>query len=333
MNTANHTDPHPDNSVTVGLLSNPYSGRNRKQLDTIGRIVADYPNVHHQQTRDAGHIAEVLAGFADQSIELLAINGGDGTVARTLAHLLEEQPFPVLPRVVLLPGGTTNMNVGDVGLRGSLASAVKRLCEWSTDRNKPHENLVRPILRVTGGTGQPAVYGMFFGAGAIIQDIEFCRTRIYSKGISSGIGAALTLARTIWGIARNDRRFVQPVPMSVALNGSPASPARDTRLLLVSSLERLILGIRPWWGQGSGPLHTSLVLDNADRLLRNLPSLLRGRPNRYLTEARGYYSHNIDRISLAFDGTWTLDGEDYQASIADGPVTITNGGDVTFVRL
>ena len=254
-------------------------------------------------------------------------------MARTLAHLLEEQPFPVLPRVVLLPGGTTNMNVGDVGLRGSLASAVKRLCEWSTDRNKPHENLVRPILRVTGGTGQLAVYGMFFGAGAIIQDIEFCRTRIYSKGISSGIGAALTLARTMWGIARNDRRFVQPVPISVALNGSPASPARDTRLLLVSSLERLILGIRPWWGQGSGPLHASLVLDNADRLLRNLPSLLRGRPNRYLTEARGYYSHNINRISLAFDGTWTLDGEDYQASIAEGPVSISNSGDVTFVRL
>ncbi len=33
------------------------------------------------------------------------------------------------------------------------------------------------------------------------------------------------------------------------------------------------------------------------------------------------------------DGPYTLDGEIYQASRATGPVTITNGGTVTFVRV
>ena len=47
----------------------------------------------------------------------------------------------------------------------------------------------------------------------------------------------------------------------------------------------------------------------------------------------GYYSHNADRIRIAMDGKWVLDGELYAARLSDGPVTISNGGDVTFVRV
>ena len=333
MNTSHHTAPRPNGRLTVGLISNPHSGRNRKQPDAIGRIVADYPNVHHRPTQDAGELPGVLAGFASQPIDVLAVNGGDGTIARILTELLLQKPFPTLPRLVLLPGGTTNMNAGDVGLRGNLVKAVRRLCEWSTGRHTAFETLQRPVLQVTGGDGQAAVCGMFFGAGAIIQGIEYCRANVHTKGVSNEIGPGLAMLRTVWGIARRDRRFLQSVTMSVQRNDEPADPTRDVLILLVSSLDRLFLGIRPYWGRETAPLHTTLVLDHAGRFLRNLPSLLRGRPNRHTTEANGYYSHNADRIRLTMDGIWTLDGELYQAMASDGPVTITSGGDVTFVRL
>jgi diacylglycerol kinase family enzyme len=317
----------------VGLLSNPHSGRNRSQLQGIESIVANHPGVHHRVTHNADEIPAALQELADRSVGVVAINGGDGTAARILTHLLQDSPFDRLPDVVLLPGGTTNMNVGDVGLRGNLKRAVKRLCRWADDRQRRCEVLQRPVLRVQPGNGGPAVYGMFFGTGAIIQGIEYCHANLHSRGVGNEIGPGLAMARTIWGIVRRDRRFLKPVPVSVSIDSGPASPLQDELLLLVSSLERLFLGMRPYWGTGNGPLHTSMVRDGAGHFLRTLPSLLRGKPGRHATEAAGYRSYNCATVRLELDGAWTLDGELYQAHPSTGPVTITNGGNVAFLRL
>jgi diacylglycerol kinase (ATP) len=342
MNGTDHTtrstapdtgEPYGYGGRLVGLISNPHSGRNRKQLRAIERIVANHPRVHHCLTSGPADIPAALATLAKRSVAVLAINGGDGTVARVLTHLLEDAPFKRLPLIALLPGGTTNMNAGDVGLHGSLASAVQRLCRWADDDRIGGQVRRRAILRVDPGAGQPVTYGMFFGTGAIIHGIEYCRARIHTKGVTNEVGPGLAMARTLWGIARGDRRFTRPVAVSVAFDNAPPAPAEDVLILLVSSLERLLLGMRPYWGKGHGPLHVSMISAGAHHLLRNLPALLRGKPGHHAGVDAGYQSRNIARISLTLDGPWTLDGEMYQASRAAGPVTITAGGPVTFIRL
>jgi len=342
MNSTDHTSrpPAPDSGEPssrggrpVGLISNPNSGRNRKHLRAIERIVANHPRVHHCPTPGAADIPAALSMLAEHSVAVLAINGGDGTVARVLTHLLEDAPFERLPLIALLPGGTTNMNAGDVGLRGGLASAVQRLCRWADDDRCKGSLLRRAILRVNPGAGQPVAYGMFFGAGAIIHGIEYCRARIHTKGVANEIGPGLAMARTMWGIAMADRRFARPVSISVAFGNAPPEPAEDILILLVSSLERLFLGMRPYWGKENEPLHVSMIRAGAEHLLRNLPALLRGKPGRHTGVAAGYRSRNVGRISLTLDGPYTLDGEMYQASRKAGPVIITDGGPVTFIRL
>jgi diacylglycerol kinase (ATP) len=342
MNSTDHTSrlPAPDSGEPssmggrpVGLISNPNSGRNRKHLRAIERIVANHPRVHHCPTPGAADIPAALSMLAERSVAVLAINGGDGTVARILTHLLKDAPFEHLPLIALLPGGTTNMNAGDVGLRGGLASAVQRLCRWADDDRCKGRLLRRAILRVDPGAGQPVVYGMFFGTGAIIHGIEYCRARIHTKGVANEIGPGLAMARTMWGIARADRRFARPVSVSVAFGNAPPEPAEDILILLVSSLERLFLGMRPYWGNEDEPLHVSMIRAGAEHLLRNLPALLRGKPGRHASVAAGYRSRNVGRISLTLDGPYTLDGEMYQASRKAGPVIITDDGPVTFIRL
>jgi len=342
MNSTDHTSrpPAPDSGEPsvkggqpVGLISNPNSGRNRKHLRAIERIVANHPRVHHCPTPGAADIPAALSMLAERSVEVLAINGGDGTVARVLTHLLEDAPFERLPLIALLPGGTTNMNAGDVGLRGGLVSAVQRLCRWADDDRSKGRLLRRAILRVDPGAGQPVAYGMFFGTGAIIHGIEYCRARIHTKGVANEIGPGLAMVRTMWGIARADRRFSHPVSVSVAFGNAPPEPAEDILILLVSSLERLFLGMRPYWGKEDEPLHVSMIRAGAEHLLRNLPALLRGKPGHHAGVAAGYRSRNVGRISLTLDGPYTLDGEMYQASRRAGPVIITDGGPVTFIRL
>lgn len=319
--------------LPVGIISNPHSGRNRRRPGRVERIVADHPGVHHCLTRSADDIPAALARLAERGVGVLAINGGDGTVGQVLGRLLEAGPFERLPLIVLLPGGTTNMNVGDVGLRGSLERAVQRLCDWAEQGLGRCRLLRRAVLRVQPAPDSAAVYGMFFGAGAIIQGIEYCQREVHTRGIGNEIGPGLAMARTLWGIARRDPRFVRPVTAAVAFDGGPERPPEDILLLLSSTLERLFLGMRPWWGDGDGPLHTTLVRHDAPRLIRNLPALLRGRPNRHVNETAGYRSRNLDSLQLAMDGPFTLDGELFHASREAGPVDVRSGGIVTFARI
>ena len=333
MDTSHHTTPRSNGKPVIGLISNPHSGRNRRLLEDIGRIVADYPNVHHRTTQDVTGVANVLAEYAGLEVDVLAINGGDGTIAGILTALLEQRPFDTLPRLAILSGGTTNMNAGDVGLHGNPVRAVRRLCEWSNGDRTSIETLRRPVLRITGGDHLPAVCGMAFGTGTVIQGIEYFHDRVNAKGIGSQFGAAAAILRTFWGIARRDRHFLKPVAVAVQRNKEPTGPTCDILFMIVSGLQRMYFGLRPFWGSEDAPLCTTLVRDDARRFLRNMPALLRGRPNRHMSEATGYCSYNADRLRLRMDGMWALDGELYRASAGNGPVTISKGATMTFVRL
>jgi len=175
---------------------------------------------------------------------------------------------------------------------------------------------------------------MVLGAGAVVQGIEYTNQNIHSRGLKSEFSLGLGLVRSMWGIARQDPRFIRPVQIAIGIDGNTVAPPASIVMTLVSSLERLFLNMHPYWGEDNGqPLHVTIVRSPAARLLRNLPSLLRGKPNRYLSEDKGYLSYNVESISLGFDGPFTLDGEILHAQIESGPVEISTAGELVFLRI
>jgi hypothetical protein len=64
-------------------------------------------------------------------------------------------------------------------------------------------------------------------------------------------------------------------------------------------------------------------------LLKALPGLLRGRPNRYTTPANGYESHNAHRLEIGLDSPFFVDGESFRPQHA---AAIVNGGTVGFLK-
>ena len=107
-------------STRIGLLSNPHSGRNRRMLGHLQSIVTAAGGIHHEITPDVSDIPLALRRMAQADIEVVAVNGGDGSVALVLGCLLSgDSPFPSPPLLCALPGGTTNVTVGDVGIRGA----------------------------------------------------------------------------------------------------------------------------------------------------------------------------------------------------------------------
>jgi hypothetical protein len=101
--------------------------------------------------------------------------------------------------------------------------------------------------------------------------------------------------------------------------------------MMVSTLKRLFLGLRPFWATGPGALRLSAVEHAPRHLLRAAPAIMRGRPNRFVRPDLGYVSHNARDIRLELDSGFTLDGELFESSEWD--VTLGAGPEAFFLRL
>jgi hypothetical protein len=318
--------------LRVGVLNNPRSGGNRKGLGAVREVLATYPQVSHREVLTPGDVASALVDFARKEVNIVAVNGGDGTIQAALTVLCHHKPFEQLPHLAVLRAGTTSMTAGDVGLRGSRELALRRLLSWADGGEGEVAVLQRPVLRVRVAPHQDPVYGMFLGAASIYQGIQFCNNRLNRRGFRGEWAPGLTIALFLLAVATRGGDYVAPVPITVGLDQSPPE-RRDYLLLMISALERLFLGLRPFWGKEERTLHYTAVEARPQHLLRALPSLMRGRRNRYGTPGNGYFSHNVQQVQLTFTSGFTLDGELYQAEAHLGPVVVQNGGKVSFLRL
>ena len=225
------------------------------------------------------------------------------------------------------------MTAGDVGVPGNLKRAVARFCDWY-QRGGPigQDAVERYVLRVTVGEADDPHYGMFIGGGAIILATEYAHSEVHSRGLRDDFSLGLVTARAVWGMLRGDPRFCRSSPVSMSVDGDEFREF-DVLLMAASSLERLFLGIRPFWGTGPAALKFSHIDSGPSRFLRNLVGILRGRPGRHATAENGYHSYRVDTISMLLDGTLNLDGELLKASRASGPVRISATGPLQFLRL
>ncbi len=299
----------------------------------VEAILGRHPGVTHHLSRNPAEILTALENMAAAPPDVLAINAGDGTIAAVLTALMEKRPFGHPPLLALLRGGTTNMTAGDVGLTGKAAHSLERLLCWADATTPALEVIRRAPIRVVAGDEAP-LYGMFFGAGAIIKGIEYCHRKVLRPGLRDSLGPGLCALRVLYAMARNDHRYVAPVPMSLQMR--PQMPGmegeKDYFLLMVSALNRLFLGTHPYWGDDAGTLHFTAIRSGARHALRTLPRLFWGRTNRHVTARNGYWSRKVDTLELAMEGTFTIDGELYPARLAAGPLRIGHGEPLHFLR-
>jgi diacylglycerol kinase (ATP) len=315
----------------IGVLINPLSGGNLSGLGEIRSLIHAYPEVIHCDVQTPQDVVAVLRDFARREVELLAVNGGDGTVQAVLTALYHDQPFENQPLLAVLQSGTTSMTARDVGFTGSRLKSLKKLFNWVAAGDGSPQVIQRPVLQVTA-PGHQTLYGMFFGTAAIYQGIQYFHRNVNTKGLRGAIGPGLTIRRVLWSAARRRSDFIPAVPITVTFDDHPPQQF-DALVVLVSALERLFLGIRPYWGRESGPLRYTAVRARPQRLLRALPSILRGRGGPHGTPANGFNSHNAHAIRLNLDHGFTLDGQLYTPANRQTPTVVSYGGSVSFLRM
>ena len=322
----------PGAAPRLGLISNPLSGGNRKSMSIIRRLLTGHSQICHREARTPAEITSALDEFSCSNVNIVGINGGDGTVHAVLTELFRCRSHGSVPLLVLLRAGTASMLARDVGLHGSQRAGFERLLHWSATGSGTITVLERPILKVERASDDKALFGMFFGAAGICQGIRFCLDRVHTKGVSGELAAGLTLIRFFLSALRGDRRVVRPVQAHIALDDEP-SKERELLFVLMTTLERLFLGIRPYWGTETAPIYYTALGARPRRLLRLLPLLLRGGKSPFGTPENGYFSHKIHKALITVAGGFTLDGELYDSPDDAEPVCITQGGTASFLRL
>lgn len=314
--------------AAIGLLFNPFSGRIRKRKDAIRRALAEIPGATCREVTNAPEINASVDTFVQADVDLLVIVGGDGTVQGVLCHLFATQPLARWPLLMVIPGGTTNMTALDLGVCGELEFIVQQLREHLLKRIPPV--LIQRHVLCIEQTGMPKVYGMFFGVGLIARAVIFSRSKIKQLGITGEIYSGLITLGYLIGLIFGRRHGAwAPVQMSIIERNIELH--RGTyAFLFASSLNRLLFGMRPYWGRQEEPLHITFVRQGSKRPLRSLWALLSGCGNT-LKEQDGYHSCNTRALELLIDDDYIVDGESYRASSGNGPLRITAAGPIIFL--
>ena len=313
--------------MRIGVLTNLRAGRVSPAAARARQLLAGQPDVRQRETRSSAEVDAALADFARHGVELLVLNGGDGTLQRALTRILDAEPGGWLPQLAPLRAGRTNTSALSLGADrdpGRGLAAILAAVENGTLESRAH---TRPVLRADLGS-DGVQYGMFFGAGMLYQAIRLTHANFPDGRAQGHLGASLTTAALVArGVLGRYGGVLSPEKVQVAMDGVPVQPG-EFLMVMATTLDRLFLRMRPFWGTQDAPLRFSTIAARPQGL-RNVVRVLSGRPPVSRDEA--YISRNVDVVVLGLDGGMTVDGELFEPQ-PGRTVEISAAKRVSFVR-
>ncbi len=262
-----------------------------------------------------------LETFAREGLDLLVIDGGDGTVRDVISllpHTFGEAP----PLLAVLPSGKTNVLAIDLGtsaawgLEQALAAA----------RGEEPRIKSRPPLRISWADGRrPCLQGFFFGVGAPVKATSLAQ-KAHKVGVFHNFAVGLTIFTAtlgaLFGGARDEWR--EGVPARLVLDGQEQPPG-ERFAVVATALKRLPFGLKPF-----GDPREGLKLLDVDapprRLWKAMPLVLSGKAEPRL-EGLGYRRRDPSVVELGGGAPFVLDGETFEG----GDLTIGLGPSLRFL--
>lgn len=292
----------------IGIIHNPRSRRNARAPETARRLralVDGDGELAEATTQD--ELARALERFRASGIDVLAVNGGDGTghvVLTAFARAYGREPLPAL---ALLRGGAMNTVADAHHLRGSPESILRAVLERRR-AGQPFRTVERDLLGVASDGAEPR-FGFLFGTGAVVAFLE----AYYATGHASPLTAAALLARVV-GSALLGGKFAAGLAQRERLRAMADGdewPDGPYLALLAGAVPEIGFGFKPFarCDEQPGFFHAVGVTGSALQVAARLPQIWLGRPWRR--------SLAVDAVTrdLRVDGPlrFTIDGDLYTA--------------------
>ena len=264
--------------------------------------------------------SELFAGLrrlAAEGVELVVIDGGDGTVREVLTRLPEAYGGRY-PMLAIVPNGKTNALALDLGV--PLGASLEDILAAARAGKRPKKRHCLEVLRP--GQALPERRGFLFGLGAFVRGTELAQ-RNHDRGLFDNAAVGITLLgavrRTLFGGPDEPWRRGETVALSFA--GEP----RQWFLVLASTYKRFPLDLKPF-GEPHEGLKVLSVEAPPRRLVRAVPAILQGRSPPWLAQD-GYRRDDLASFDLDFPGDFVLDGEVFEG----GKLSLRQGPELEFV--
>lgn len=297
----------------VGLIWNQKSHRNQG----VGRPALP-DNVLDVVAEDPAELFGALRGFAAAGVDLVVIDGGDGTIREVLTRLPEAYGSRI-PRLAVMPNGKTNALAIDIG--SPLGVTLEQLIAADGAGRSTKRRHCLEILRQ--GQAVPERRGFLLGLGAFVRATELAQKH-HGLGLFDNAAVAVTMASaaagTLLGGAANPWRRGETMRLSYI---SPDEAAWF--MVLASTLKRLPLGLKPF-GEPREGLKVLSIAAPPRRFLTAAALLLKGADAPWLAET-GYHRDDPAIFDVATAGQFVLDGERYEA----GEFSVRRGLELEFV--
>jgi hypothetical protein len=320
----------------IGVISNPLSQQNRRRLDRVRAALADGGKaVDHVELDAIEEVPGIVSAFVRGGVDVLAINGGDGTVQAVITALINGTQAADRPPVAVIPAGMTNLIATDVGLRGEPEKVLAKLLSRAAKGKL--EACQRALMTLSAAPEEPGIHGMFAGAGAFHDTVVWSRRKIHTLGAERDTAVGLALLalglRSLLGLTRGSP-LATCTPMSIAFDDAD-SEQREIFVLLATTLQRMMMGIMPFWNGGEAELKVTTIDYPPRRLTRALLPVLRGKPRPWMERA-GYHSRRARHVSIASAKPIVFDGEFFDAEKlgrpAGTPLRLQHRHDLRFIR-
>lgn len=293
----------------IAVVTNPRSRQNRRNPRIAGQLsylLGERGEVAQPST--LSELVETAKKYRDREIDVLAINGGDGTAHVVLTAFARAYGGAPLPPVALLRGGTMNTVASGLGIRGKPATLLSSLVD-RYHRQEPFALVERSLLKVDGEEPQ---FGFLFGNGIVSNFLE----AYYEGSEPSPLKAASVLTRavasTLVGGALS-ARLMRPTRVAMKTD-TGAWPMQDYLTVTAGTVDDMGLRFRPFMEAPRHPGYMQVLgiacrpVDVLWQLVRMRLGLLPNHPDISSSLTRRIELQSDQPISYMIDGDFHVGG-------------------------
>jgi len=235
----------------IGVIHNPFARGNMRRPGVIKKIRCLIGDVGELwETRNINELPGVAEDFLKKKLDILAVNGGDGTLHIVLSAFIKVYGETPLPKVMSLRGGTMNTMATSLKLKGRTVSILEKAVRKYRDA-QPMNELKQHLLKVNDK------YGFMCGAGVVSNFLDeyysapvpgpWKAVKIVAGGAASGIVGG-PYARSLF----------KPAPIRVHIDGKQL-PQESFSGILGCTIKEVGLGLKPTFRAYDKPNHFHFI--------------------------------------------------------------------------
>lgn len=307
----------------IGIIANPHSKLNKRnptRQRLLSYIAGEKGRL--EVTNNLDELRKVAKDFRDRAIKIVAINGGDGTISRTITAFIEAYQGEALPKIALLGGGTMNMLADNLDVKGTPEENLFRLIE---QHSSLEDEGVMPLNTIKIEND----YGFLFADGTSARFLSE-----FYKNKTSAFGSAGLVVKAAISALVNGSLFQRVVRGEIVKMTPDNGESLDvvTLSVLVSSVPKIPHGIRLFTdiSQGEKGLNVLCINLKASEVVRKFIQTLLIKPYR---ERYGKIRLCSSGLQLVYKNPmpYTLDGELFFSE--SGIIKLEKGPEIQFLKL